>query len=1003
MRQFLQKALGKGLIMFALFLLPVLMQAQSIWTNPITGTNPNSVNPYTTGDDADANITVSGIGRGSGIAGNAGNDRYNATGWSTGAISLTDYFTFTLTPNSTYTISFVSLEFNLQRSSTGPANFAVRSSADNYAANITTFAVSTANTAVAKTVTLSGTAFQDVSTAITFRVYGYTAGNASGTCSINDFTFNGTVAGTAVAPAITSSLTGTSVYNTSATYTITASGSPTSYAATSLPTGATFSGSTITFANTVAAGTYNISISATNASGTDTKTLVYTRTKANQSITFSPDPIPAKTVGDAAFNLTSTASSGLAVTYASSNTTVATVSGSTVTILAAGTTSITASQAGNTNYNAATNVSRTLTVNPAPAITAAAISPQGPFCSGASQALTVTFATEGTFTGSFSVQYSNEAGVFPGDNVTNIIGSGNSPVTATLPAGLVSGNYNLRVLNGNVYSNNVAFVLAANTWTGAADNNWNNSANWSCGSVPTDNTPAVIANTANQPLITGNTVAHAASVEVLSPAALTVETGNTLTVQNAVNVATGGLLTVANGANLVQVNNTANTGSITVNRNSLPLFRNDYILWSAPVAGQNLQSFSQQTLSNRFYTYNPATNQYNAIAPDSNPFSLAKGYLIRMPDTGSAAYVAGTETLAFNGAFNGTPNNGNITLTLATGYNAIGNPYPSTLNFYAFINANIQNNDIEGQVWLWRKTNNSNNTSYATMTKAAYTRNDATGGGVPNNQITPATYELNVGQGFIVKSLTGTVAFNNSMRGTTFNNPAFRNASDTAENATLWLNLTSTTGNFSQIAVAYRSDATLGYDNGLDGRLLADSATRLYSFADNAEMTIQARPSFTVEDVVPVGLVIANAGTYTISIDNFNGLFQSQDVFLKDNLDNTIHDLKAGAYTFSADAGTFNSRFEVLYINTLLGVDYPVAAANAIVVYKQQDNTLVINAGKLDMAEVSLYDISGRLLYNKKNVAGSQLAIDRLPIAQQVVIVQVTTSQNLKFSKKIIY
>jgi hypothetical protein len=69
-------------------------------------------------------------------------------------------------------------------------------------------------------------------------------------------------------------------------------------------------------------------------------------------------------VGNLPFTLLASASSGLAVSFASSNSTVATVNGSTVTIVGAGTTVITASQAGNGNYNAAAPVTQTLTVNP---------------------------------------------------------------------------------------------------------------------------------------------------------------------------------------------------------------------------------------------------------------------------------------------------------------------------------------------------------------------------------------------------------------------------------------------------------------------------------------------------------------------------------------------------------------------------------------------------------------------------------------------------------------
>jgi alpha-tubulin suppressor-like RCC1 family protein len=82
--------------------------------------------------------------------------------------------------------------------------------------------------------------------------------------------------------------------------------------------------------------------------------------KSAQTITFAA--LAAKTLGDVGFSLGATASSGLAVTYVSSNTAVATVSGSTVTVVGAGSTDITASQAGNGIYEAATDVVQTLSV-----------------------------------------------------------------------------------------------------------------------------------------------------------------------------------------------------------------------------------------------------------------------------------------------------------------------------------------------------------------------------------------------------------------------------------------------------------------------------------------------------------------------------------------------------------------------------------------------------------------------------------------------------------------
>ena len=85
--------------------------------------------------------------------------------------------------------------------------------------------------------------------------------------------------------------------------------------------------------------------------------------KGSQTINFGA--LTAKTFGDASFNPGATASSGLTVSYASSNTSVATVSGNTVTLVGAGTATITASQAGDATYLTATNVQQVLTVGQA--------------------------------------------------------------------------------------------------------------------------------------------------------------------------------------------------------------------------------------------------------------------------------------------------------------------------------------------------------------------------------------------------------------------------------------------------------------------------------------------------------------------------------------------------------------------------------------------------------------------------------------------------------------
>ena len=108
------------------------------------------------------------------------------------------------------------------------------------------------------------------------------------------------------------------------------------------------------------AGTNSTILTASNAYGVATQTNSFVIAKGDQTISISS--LGTKYLDEGSFTLNGTASSGLTVSYTSSNTNVATVSGSTVTLKSVGTTTITSSQSGNSNWNAAMNAIQTLTV-----------------------------------------------------------------------------------------------------------------------------------------------------------------------------------------------------------------------------------------------------------------------------------------------------------------------------------------------------------------------------------------------------------------------------------------------------------------------------------------------------------------------------------------------------------------------------------------------------------------------------------------------------------------
>lgn len=608
------------------------------------------------------------------------------------------------------------------------------------------------------------------------------------------------------------------------------------------------------------------------------------------------------------------------------------------------------------------------------------------------------------------------------DNVTSFDITGLEPFTTYY--------YRVRAYSDNCATEN-SNTIAVNTKGEATWKIEGGTAKWVPAFYPDGTTPVVIDETipvrieaAYDTEANGEFTARALT---LAAGTFTIAQGTSITIKDGIvnNLAADKFVVESNG-NLIQNNESATingTSAITVLRDSSPLFRNDYTMWSSPVTGQNIFGFSPYTVTNRFYTYNSGTNQFNAIPGmgegSTETFAVGKGYHIRMPNAGADAdgnptgttaspygYQQGDNEMTFNGKFTGVPNNGTINVELSsagTGFNLIGNPYPSPINIGQFLTYN--QNVINGTIWVWRKTNASSNTAYCTINSTGqYVGNDE-----PNTGMNPSGI-IRTGQGFIVQMNTasGNATFTNEMRSDDTSNQFFRNGNNTAwqipESHGVYLNLTNTAGFFQQMYTGYIAGATEGVDNGIDSRYINDKSTVLSTVLSSNEYVINGRAlPFNNQNTEPLQLRIATAGSYSISIDHVEGLFTgSQEIYLKDNLTGTVHNIKDSAYTFTTTAGTFADRFEIVYTNEMLGTDDPVIDANSVVVYKEGSN-IVINAGNAEMKSVTVFDMRGRMVYNNANVNATQTVAENLQVQQQVLIVQIITKDNAKMNKKILF
>lgn len=456
-----------------------------------------------------------------------------------------------------------------------------------------------------------------------------------------------------------------------------------------------------------------------------------------------------------------------------------------------------------------------------------------------------------------------------------------------------------------------------------------------------------------------------------------------------------GHIVVENDASLVQVHeedSNSGTGTFTVHRNA-NLKRLDYNYWASPVRGQKLKDFSPGTVNSRFYTYNEGTNLFEQIDPVINIFgnngnnvfeSGAKGYAIRANNSYPPAEPPESAPLQlFKGIFIGVPHNAAITFPLqyksqpnGEGYNLIGNPYASNIDFYRLADNNKA--QINKTAYFWTNMNPNPAMQGSSYPDGGYYNNYAllnATGGIPatlgtNANIASATPNriIKVGQGFLVKAKqSGTLTFNNATR-TEKMTPVFFNRRESENNELpadrFWLHLSTPLQVVTTTLIGYLDEATNGYDEDFDAVLFGLGADALFTTFNNQLFGIQGRQvPFQQTDVVALGTNHYAAGTYTFSLGVREGVFASgQQIYLKDSHTGTLTNLSQENYSFTAAKGLTEGRFEIKYDGIFLGNG--TENSSNLVVYREGNDFVLKSSTNIEKVEI--YDVAGRLLLQRQ-------------------------------------
>ncbi|GAB3828531.1 hypothetical protein GCM10028821_14100 [Hymenobacter jeollabukensis] len=441
---------------------------------------------------------------------------------------------------------------------------------------------------------------------------------------------------------------------------------------------------------------------------------------------------------------------------------------------------------------------------------------------------------------------------------------------------------------------------------------------------------------------------------------------------------------VASGATVADLAAPATTPVVNPAYNSAP---NPYAVTPFPTVFQ----YNEQRLTGSGTT---ADFDYGWESPaaTSSPLTVGRGYTSNLSPT----------TVDFTGPLN----NGAVPVTLtrggtaASGWQLLGNPYPSPLNWDNL----VRPAGVDNALYVYRSS------GQYTGSYVSYV-----------NGVGPAGANIvAMAQGFFARVTTGTSAatltFTNAAREASYLNPAVYRTQETRPLLALGLRRTGSSAPAEADAFyCYQeAGATPGFDSRFDAlkmQLNGGQQPTLYQQDGANGFAIQGLPTGSQPFDLTLAVNAPQAGSYTFAPEQLVNFPATSQLLLEDRLTGTWHDLRQGAYTAQLAQGLSTVRF-VLHLNAsrpLATAAHQLAGATLQVYPNPATGTSVtlVAAGlPAGSAELRLVNALGQVVQTQPltlrgPLLEQPLAVDKLPVG--VYTVQLRTSAGTLTRKLVLH
>nr|WP_321453211.1 T9SS type A sorting domain-containing protein [uncultured Carboxylicivirga sp.] len=485
-----------------------------------------------------------------------------------------------------------------------------------------------------------------------------------------------------------------------------------------------------------------------------------------------------------------------------------------------------------------------------------------------------------------------------------------------------------------------ALTILPYTWTGATDNNWFDTSNWSDGLVPNASANVTIPNTTNKPEINNTDLAQANDIDLE-------DTGASLTLLAGSKMSVNGDITMVDPNSLIIQNDYTNPASF-INQGSIS---NDVqVEWDYP---RYMYIYLSHCLNGVL------TDVYGTIQTDAWVFSypsawsvpgLASGVTLT-DDTkqlmGYSAYLADAKTVTTNG----TLINGAQSRTLEGSWMLFGNPYSSYIDLDKTSEWDF--GDASTTVWYTLLSDPK------TTVRATYNVSLKVGVNGGTNIIAP-------GQSFWIRSYSAGSNFTIYPGARVHSTGGLKSASYQSDDI-LRLKIGNDNGS-DEIAIVFRalgSDFPNVYDS---EKYMSDdsSVPLLYAIKESKKMVISVLPKVYSEKTVPLGYKVGDKadGNMNIVANNINQFMPDVSVYLEDTDNDIVYDLRnTPSISFESGVTTNNERFVLHFANISTDIEDSKSIEDRINIRVLDYNNLNITCDwESDMKLVEVYSIDGRLI-----------------------------------------